>query len=393
MEDRSRFMAEAKWACSFFPIRRSTWEEAQKCIRLYGKLLAAFGWVDEGFPSALERVCMTAGNEDGKLTVLFACITGLPFGVARTPCPDQARVAAHMDASLFGLGRVKREIKNHLILAAHAQGAPAPQPLLLVGPPGTGKTAVARVVASALELPLFKASLACAVDTIFFRGSHYGWTASAPGFLSKSLMAAGCENPVILLDEIDKAGGHGHGDVVDTLAEIFDPTQSHCFHDLFLTEVPIDLSRVTWIATANDLARVPAYIADRCRIIQIPQYRERERRVIICKLPSGADQDRTPPRLPRRGGGGRCPGACQSNRIPAGSQGRADGTHRARACGQDAGQRGAARACYLGSFGPACSRREPAETNRLHGAPGIATGRNKAIAGALKPENHPARSR
>lgn len=279
---RSRFLAEAKWNRSALDtILRRTWEEGQKFLRLYARLLHEYGWVDERFAPAIDRACTTAGGEDAKLQVLFTSIMSLPFGIARTPCRDHSLVAAKLDESLFGLKKVKREIANHLVLVAHAQGAPSPRPLLLVGPPGTGKTAVGQAVASALELPLFKTSLACAVDTIFFRGSHYGWTASAPGFFAKTLMTAGCENPVILIDEIDKAGGHGHGDVVDTLAEVFDPTQSDHFNDLFLIEVPIDLSRVIWIATANDLSRVPTYIADRCRIIQVQQYREQERRVII----------------------------------------------------------------------------------------------------------------
>ena len=217
------------------------------------------------------------------MSVLFTSLCVLPFGITRAPCRDSAEVKAQLDASLYGMHRVKHEIRNHLVLMAHAEGTPSPQPLLLVGPPGTGKTAVGEVIASALQLPFFKTSLACACDTIFFRGSHYGWTASAPGFFTKTLMAAGCENPVILLDEIDKAGGHGHGDVIDTLAEVFDPTQSHHFNDLFLTEVPIDLSRVMWIATANDLSRVPGYIADRCKVINVQRYSEQERGIIITK--------------------------------------------------------------------------------------------------------------
>ena len=282
-DGRSRFLAEAKWSRPVDTMRRGNWEEGQRFLKLYARLLHAFGWVDERFAPAIDRACATAGGDDAKLAVLFSSIMSLPFGITWTPCRDHARARATLDAALFGLQRVKNEIANHLVLVAHAQGVPSPRPLLLVGPPGTGKTAVGEAVANALELPLFKASLACAVDTMFFRGSHYGWAASAPGYFSKTLMTAKCENPVILLDEIDKAGGHGHGDVVDTLAEVFDPTQSHHFNDLFLVEVPIDLSRVTWIATANDLARVPAYIADRCRIIRVRQYREDERRVIIQK--------------------------------------------------------------------------------------------------------------
>ena len=281
MEDRARFLAEARRTLSLGWIHRGNWDEAQKFIRLFARLLHAFGWVDEGFAPAVERAAGTAGNEDAKLSVLFHAIVNLPFGITRAPCLDMADVAARLDASLHGMRRVKREINNHLVLMAHADGAPSSQPLLLVGPPGTGKTAVGQAVSAALGLPLHKASLACVVDTMFFRGSSYGWTAAIPGFFVKTLLAAACENPVVLLDEIDKAGGHGHGDIVDTLAEVFDPTQSHHFTDMFLGEVPINLSRVLWIATANDPARVPGYILDRCRIIQVPCYREDERRVII----------------------------------------------------------------------------------------------------------------
>jgi DNA polymerase III delta prime subunit len=284
MEDRARFLAAARWTLSLGSIRRGNWDEAQKFLKLFARLLHAFGWVDEGFASAIERAAGTAGNEDAKLSVLFNAIMSLPFGITRAACRGMADVAARLDASLYGMRRVKQEIGNHLVLMAHADGAPSSQPLLLVGPPGTGKTAVGQAVSAALGLPLHKASLACVVDTMFFRGSSYGWTAAIPGFFAKTLMAAACENPIVLLDEIDKAGGSGHGDIIDTLAEVFDPTQSHHFADLFLGEVPINLSRVLWIATANDPVRVPGYILDRCKIIQVPRYREDERRVIITRF-------------------------------------------------------------------------------------------------------------
>jgi ATP-dependent Lon protease len=94
-------------------------------------------------------------------------------------------------------------------------------------------------------------------------------------------MGAGCENPVLLLDEVDKTGGYSNSAVITLLAEVLDPDQSCRYQDVFLQGVPIDLSKVTWVLTANDREAIPEYVVNRCQLIMVPQYSDAEKRTII----------------------------------------------------------------------------------------------------------------
>ena len=278
---RERFVAGARRSLRLETVRRFNWTEASGLLLLYVKLLHAFGWGSRELTSAVLAATQTAGSDDAKNSVLFASVLALPFGIVREPLRDVARISRALDAALFGLEAVKSQIRNQMVLRAHARSMPRSAPLLLVGPPGTGKTAVAEAVATALGLPFFSAALGGNCDTIFLRGSHFSWASATPGFFARTLMSAGCLNPVILLDELDKAGGYAHGDLSDTLTEVFDVNQAHRYRDLFLMDIPIDLSKVLWVATANDLDKVPAYIVNRCKVIAVPPYGVAERAVII----------------------------------------------------------------------------------------------------------------
>jgi hypothetical protein len=278
MQERRKLLAAARKALDLAQLRRNL-QRAKGFLVVYMKLLHLFGHVGGEFAQAAEQVIATTSGDESKNTQIFECLTMLPFGIVR-PMRGANESASALERELYGLAAVKREVKHELIMQSHAKGAPVPTPLLLVGPPGTGKTSVAMAIAAALGLPFVKIGLAGTCDTIYLRGSHYSWNSATPGQLVKALMGAGCANPVVLLDEIDKAGGYAQGNVIDTLAEVLDVTQSATFHDQFVG-VPVDLSQVVWIATANSLEAIPDYIVNRCKMIKVAAYTQAERKVIV----------------------------------------------------------------------------------------------------------------
>jgi ATP-dependent Lon protease len=212
---------------------------------------------------------------------LYDAVTALPFGITLPVTTSVTEVASRLDKALFGLQEMKRSIRLEMVLAAHAVGPMHPQALLLVGPPGTGKTATGEAVAQALGLPFIRISLAGHCDVVALKGSAFAWNSSGIGYFAQALIAARCQNPVVLVDEVDKAGGYSNSSVPNLLAEVLDPAESHRYADLFLQGLNLDLSQVIWVLTANDLSKVPDFVLNRCKVINLRSYNVEEKTTII----------------------------------------------------------------------------------------------------------------
>ena len=209
-------------------------------------------------------------SESAVLRTYIETLLEMPWNKATKDNTNIKKVQKVLENDHYGLKKVKERIVE--FMAVHTLNSEGESPVIcLVGPPGTGKTSIAASIARALNRNYVRVCLGGVRDEAEIRGHRKTYVGAMPGRIAEGIKAAGCANPLMLLDEIDKVGNDHRGDTASALLEILDGAQNSAFRDHYL-EVGLDLSKVLFVATANDVSTIPKPLLDRLELIEINSY-------------------------------------------------------------------------------------------------------------------------
>ena len=241
------------------------------------KKLKASKEVKEKIQKEIQRY-RNIGMNSGESSVIRGYIETLlemPWDKASKDSKDIERAREILEADHYGLEKVKERILEFLSVRILTKKGDSPI-LCLVGPPGTGKTSISRSIAKALDKKYVRISLGGVRDEAEIRGHRRTYIGAMPGRIANGIRTAGVKNPLMLLDEIDKLSSDYKGDTASAMLEVLDGEQNVKFRDHYI-EIPLDLSEVLFIATANDVQSIPRPLLDRMELIEVTSYTENEK--------------------------------------------------------------------------------------------------------------------
>ncbi len=233
--------------------------------------------VKEKLEKEIHRFQNTGNNssENAVIRGYIETLLELPWEKGSRDSTDLKRAEEILNADHYGMEKVKERVLEFLAVRILTKKGSSPI-LCLVGPPGTGKTSIARSVAKALGKKYVRICLGGVRDEAEIRGHRRTYVGAMPGRIVAGMRQAGVKNPLMLLDEIDKVSSDYKGDTSSALLEVLDSEQNNRFQDHYV-ELPIDLSEVLFIATANDVQTIPRPLLDRMEIIEVSSYTENEK--------------------------------------------------------------------------------------------------------------------
>ena len=249
----------------------TTLDDAQHFLEETEKLTAGEE-VKEKIRKEIKRFSNSAGNtsEAGVIRGYIETLLEMPWDKMSEDNEDISAARKQLDQDHYGLEKVKERVLEFLAVRTLTRKGDSPI-LCLVGPPGTGKTSIAKSIAEALNKQYVRICLGGVRDEAEIRGHRRTYIGAMPGKIINAMITAKSANPLMLLDEIDKLAGDFRGDPAAALLEALDPEQNSTFNDHFI-DIPFDLSHVFFITTANDLGSIPGPLRDRMDVIELPSY-------------------------------------------------------------------------------------------------------------------------